>query len=282
MLPTDELAQGPDTEFTYWLTSMLSPGIDELGFRLIYAVPQCSRGVDTSVNPSLFGLPMRILLFFVVYLCVASGYLLYAWDHWGTLPTGISAFMREQVDTDHENSLIELFSATAWMIATVLFARRFVITWKAGGNEWVCRWILCFALLSLVAFGEEISWGTHWTGPDRFSDYVNSQWSIHNQSIGSLKLVHYTNLAFYAGMLFLWVALPVMKDRPPLRRWTAFVSMPIPSRMTRQFFVVNTITYLVLDRIFNVGHVYEASTGVVAILVAITMRDDDGRDAHPT
>ena len=190
--------------------------------------------------------------------------------------------MREQVDTDHENSLIELFSATAWMIATVLFARRFVITWKAGGNEWVCRWILCFALLSLVAFGEEISWGTHWTGPDRFSDFVNSQWSIHNQSIGSLKLVHYTNLAFYAGMLFLWVALPVMKDRPPLRRWTAFVSMPIPSRMTRQFFVVNTITYLVLDRIFNVGHVYEASTGVVAILVAITMRDDDGRDAHPT
>ena len=223
---------------------------------------------------------MRLLLL-LAYLGITTAYVLCAWEHWGTPPPGVSSFLREQVNTNHENSFIELFSAAAWLIATVLFARAFVSARKTFSNYWSRIWLIFFSILCVAAFGEEISWGTHWTGPDPFADHVNSQWSIHNQRMGGLMLETYANSIFYAGLLVLWVALPILKFRRPLNRWAVFASMPIPSGMARLFFILATIAYLVLDRLFDAAHVYEASIGVVAILSAATIRSDDGRDTNP-
>ena len=226
---------------------------------------------------------MKILVL-LAYFGFTTAYVLCAWEHWGTPPPGVSSFLREQVNTNHENSFIELFSAAAWLIAAVLFARAFVGARKAFSNHWSRIWLIFFSILSVAAFGEEISWGTHWTGPDPFADYVNSEWSIHNQgltSTGIPMLDSQGNVLFYAGLLALWVALPILKFRRPLNRWAAFASMPIPSGMVRLFFILDTIAYLVLDRLLDAAHVYEASIGVVAILSAATMRSADGRDTNP-
>lgn len=206
---------------------------------------------------------------------VASGYVLCVWEHYGAPPSILSAFLRDHVNTDHENSFIELFSAVAWGSAAVLFARAAVKHWPAG-------WLMLSALLCLTAFGEEISWGMHWAGPDRFSGYVNSPWNVHNQSVGGVDLVLYMNPIFYSVLVALWVLLPVAKRRRPLVYCSGIASMPVPSVATRWLLAVDTAAYLALDRIVDVGHVYEASTGMVAVLASLTMRDDDGRSVERT
>lgn len=222
---------------------------------------------------------MSVVLVFA-YLMFGGLYLLLAWENWGLPPTRVSVFLAEQVNTDHENSALELFSAAAWLLATFLFSRACLNHWKIVGRKWSSAWLFGFAVLCLVAFGEEISWGTHWTGPDYLSDHVNSRWSIHNQRIGDLELQFYTRLVFYAGLLVLWVALPSLKHYQPLKQWTAFASIPAAGRAVVIFFVIDTAVYLTLDRFFEAGRIFEASTGVVAILVAMTMKNDSKRELH--
>ena len=89
---------------------------------------------------------MRLLLL-LAYLGITTAYLLCAWEHWGTPPPGVSSFLREQVNTNHENSFIELFSAAAWLIATVLFARAFVSARKTFSNHWSRIWLIFFSIL---------------------------------------------------------------------------------------------------------------------------------------
>ena len=226
----------------------------------------------------------------LAYLSVAAAYALCAWQYWGAPPPGISSFLKYQMMTVNENSFIEMFSTAAWLTATVLFIRAFVSARTksmraraGGGNVWSRRWLLFFSILCVVALGEELSWGTHWTGPDPFAGSVNSQFSIHNSEIGDLKLELYMNIIFYAGLLFLWLALPILKSHRPLDRWEIAVSMPVPSGTVRLFFLLNTIVYLVLDRLFfNVGEVYEASIPIVVTLAAMTMRAtaDEMRTRH--
>ena len=217
---------------------------------------------------------MRQRLLVLVYLIFAGGYGLLAWIHWGTPPSSISEFVLEEVNTDHENSMVELVSAMSWAIATALFALSFVRARRVQENIWRARWLLCFLLLCLVAFGEEVSWGAHWLGPDRFADYVNAP-AIHNQRIGDVELVQYANPVFYAGLVLLWVALPILRTHRPFSRWAAFSAIPAPSAEVRLLFILDATVYLVLDRVFDAGHVFEASTGVVAILVAMSVRNDD-------
>lgn len=230
---------------------------------------------------------MRIPIL-LAYLCIVAAYALCAWQYWGAPPPGISSFLKYQMMSVNENSFIEMFSTAAWLTATVLFIRAFAsartkyMRARAGGDVWSRRWLLFFSILCVVALGEELSWGTHWTGPDPFAGSVNSQFSIHNSEIGGLKLELYMNIIFYARLLFLWLALPILKCYRPLDRWAIAVSMPVPSETVRLFFLLNTIVYLVLDRLFfDVGAIYEASIPVVAALAAMTMRSDDGRDTNP-
>jgi len=63
--------------------------------------------------------------------------------------------------TNEEDTFFEILSAVAWLVAAFLFIRLFSQSVKKAGFDLKSIWFGFFFLLSVFAFGEEISWGDH-------------------------------------------------------------------------------------------------------------------------
>ena len=216
-------------------------------------------------------------MLYVTVVFVATLYIVTALDHfqWSGLPTGISGFLHAHVQTDYENSALELLSAASWLVATILFGRASAGEFRRGGMTIKALWLGSFMLLAAAALGEEISWGTHWIGRGSLSDPINSPFSLHNMETALVKMVYVANPLFYLTLALIWVGLPFLKTHAKVGRKPALARMPVPAGATQAFFLAHLTIYLVLDQlVFDVGFVFEASVSLHAVTVALDMQYD--------
>lgn len=150
------------------------------------------------------------------------------------------------------------------------------------------RWFVFFLMLSVVAFGEEISWGSHLIDYSKDLSIVQmnaqKELNIHNIDLSKFlgikegeylyyyanNLGHILTPVFYLVLTFLWVVLPLLKKR--LSIYAIFREMPVPSMRFILLFVVHACAFILIDIVFfNVGQVFEMFISLSSVLVALDM-----------
>ncbi|HEB26484.1 MAG TPA: hypothetical protein ENI05_01730 [Porticoccus sp.] len=198
--------------------------------------------------------------------------------------------VNEQMLTNAEDSFFEIFSAVAWFFAAILFFFLNRVSVKKNLSGLHKLWFLLFFILSVFAFGEEISWGDH------LFDYshdlgivqINAQQetNIHNVNLSKIldlseESAFYPYLdnfgyiltpLFYLVLAFIWVFLPLIKLKTSLGNHALFKDMPVPSIGFMVFFIIHGVFFVFIDvALFNVGPVFEMFIGLAAVIVALDM-----------
>lgn len=124
-----------------------------------------------------------------------------------------------------ENGVIESIQAACLLLAGLVLLP---LAWRAWRRDGIALSGLgfLFALLLIVAAGEEISWGQHWLGfatPEQL-ERMNVQGEFNFHNIGSYWINHLLIL-FFLVYLGLWPALAVFY--PQLRYLLDRLSMPV-------------------------------------------------------
>ncbi len=185
-----------------------------------------------------------------------------------------------------ESAAIETVEACFWLSALVLYLgalRKRVFQ----GRPYL--WILFFAVLCFVAFGEECSWGQqffHYQTPQSYAE-VNAQQELnfHNINLARLlglseagpyyhrlgNLAVFINPLFYMFCVTVWLILPVVLERTKaFRNLPVFRGFPVQSRCFYLAFTSFTLTYLVVDRyLFDAGELFELTLATAACVASI-------------
>jgi hypothetical protein len=227
---------------------------------------------------------LKIAILFIVAI-----YLLCALDFYQVVANDkINWFVNDHMLTNAEDSFFELLSAVAWFSAMLLFLWLFKKSMNKSGFGATSKWFLFFTLLCAVAFGEEISWGSHLFNYSRdlylMQINVQKEVNLHNinfaRTLGAERgdvLYPYTrNIGriltpmFYLVLAFFWVFLPLIKTK--LGKVALFEAMPVPSSGFIGFYVIHGVVFILIDVIFfNVGQVFEMFISLAAIIVALDM-----------
>ena len=199
-----------------------------------------------------------------------------------------ASFIYSQVITNDEFSFAELTSALVWLAAAALFLSAF---WRLNWRRvaWPLRlWLLFYLILSIFAFGEEISWGDHYfdyaselkTSSINFQEETN----LHNLNLASLlnispdnqfytqllNATHILNPLFYIVIFIIWVLLPLALQHGYGARSQWLQLMPRTSPAYQRLFLCQLLVYLAVDQFwFNVGHIFEFFVAFAALLAAL-------------
>lgn len=186
---------------------------------------------------------------------------------------------------------IELVEASMWTLSLGVFIYLFVRSWRSGAPPRRTLFFAVFVLLCFVAAGEELSWGQHLglRSPSDTMLLLNAQHesNFHNLNIALLlglqpghplysRLDNFNkvlNPLFYLFLIFAWLVLPAMKKRGWMARSRWLADYPAPTRQVRVFFAVNLAAYLVVDRFFDVGELFEFAIAIAMMFAAVGLLD---------
>lgn len=232
------------------------------------------------------------LFFLVIYLLAIASQFVSGPEVWP------ASFINSQILTNNEFSFAELSSALLWLGAVLLLVQA---VWKLGSGSGVGKfrlWLVFYMLLSVFAFGEEISWGDHffdYSSPIKAAN-INSQQetNLHNLNLSALLDVsedsvlypYLTNATFLLNPLFylivfvLWVLLPLAVQRGFGSRVGWLQEMPRTSQGFQRLFIAQCLVYLAIDQLwFNVGYIFEFFIAFAALLVALEAAGQSQRRA---
>ncbi len=200
----------------------------------------------------------------------------------------VTWIVKKHVLTNSESSFFEVLSAIAWLASLLLFLYSLKLSTNDSNNSWKRVWIVFYCVLSMFAFGEEISWGDHLLDYSHDLEIVkmNAQHetNIHNIDVAELlqfpedsysyKLTKNIGFLltplFYVFLAFLWCLLPLMKQLDKDNRWRFLVDMPNPSNALTVFFIVHAIIFIAIDyMLFNVGQIFEMFISLASVIVAL-------------
>jgi len=185
-----------------------------------------------------------------------------------------------------ETSLIEALEAIFWLAALVVYL---LVLKKKASMRRPILWIIIFCILSLIAFGEETSWGQHFFrySPPQFQVEFNFQKenNVHNINITKLlgfptgsvfysqlnNLTKLLNPIFYLFCAVVWLILPAILGRKEhTTNFRLFRNFPRQSNAFYVSFFAFTVLYLFVDRfLFDAGELYELTLSIAGCLTAI-------------
>lgn len=187
----------------------------------------------------------------------------------------------------HE-ATIELVEALLWMVSTVAFGWLTWVSWRTRRPMAQRIYFLVFLVLCFVATGEEISWGQHLglvdVGPTMQAINAQGETNLHNLNIAKLiglqpdhflynRLDNFNkivNPSVYLFLIGMWLFVPWMQSR--LEPGLGLVrSIPIPSKRTSIFFACNLLAYVIVDRIFDVGELFEFAVAITMLMFGAEM-----------
>lgn len=196
--------------------------------------------------------------------------------------------VEQHIRSNDEFSFMEVFSAVLWLFAFLLFCG--VLYRSIRINKWNKKtvWYILFVLISLAAFGEEVSWGDHFFNypSGTILESVNAQHetNLHNINIAQIfnlsedfKFRYYLenlgrllNPVFYLFLTALWCILPYLKRKNKLPDFEWFNAMPVPSKGMITFFFFHLLFFCFVDMfLFNVSYIFELFIALAACNVAL-------------
>lgn len=224
-------------------------------------------------------LTVSVLFVVVLYvLCAAANY------EWVQSPV-LEWLVYEEILNTREDSFLEIFSAVLWLFACLLFSFLFFTSRSAVAR----LWLGFYAVLSLFALGEEISWGHHLFNyaehvPLIAENNAQGEINLHNINIAALlgleedfpyyrylaNFSHLLNPLFYLFLSFLWLLLPLVKKSGVLQGFKLLQGMPVASVGFLVFFFVHSVLFIFVDVVlFNVGYIYEMYIALAALIVGL-------------
>jgi len=195
-----------------------------------------------------------------------------AWNDW---------FLRE-------DGLLDRSEAILWLAALVLNVRIAAAVHRRRGRAAAFAWYAGMTVLSVLALGEEVSWGQHVFGyRSETVAAVNAQHetNVHNLNVSLLlglppahplhwvlsNLNRVLNPAFYVLTAVLWVLLPAARR---LGAAGVLRDVPMPRPHVSVFFAVNGVAFVLIDQlVFDVAEIFEyaiASTFAVGAFDVFT------------
>jgi len=185
-----------------------------------------------------------------------------------------------------ESALIEHLEALFWLIGFALYLST-AIRLKLQRKRYI--WCIAFALLCLLALGEETSWGQHYlqfTPPDSVLK-INAQGELNlhnlhlektfglspdnplNQRFGSLTGL--LNPAFYALCIFIWLLFPIFLERTDHARITPFFrGYPRQNGYFYYSYAFFIGLFVIVDNlIFDVGELFELTVATVGAMTGM-------------
>ena len=196
-----------------------------------------------------------------------------------------------QLRSNDEYSFMEISSALFWLVAFLLSINNMILSIRKYGFGKIAAWYLLFLLISLFAFGEEISWGHHFIdkGEITLIEKINAQeeTNIHNINIAKLANVpddrwyyyylenpgRFLNPVFYLMLTFLWSVLPLVSRTKLLSRYDIIRSVPSPTDAFIYFMLFHIVFFCFVDIfLFNVSYIFELSISILACVVFVDYR----------
>ena len=185
-----------------------------------------------------------------------------------------------------ETAVIESLEACFWLAALVLY----LLSLKKRifqGRPFL--WILFFCAFSLVALGEETSWGQNIFGyspPSSYAEFNNQgEINVHNLDLAKVfalskgsffyalldNPVRLLNLIFYLLCVTVWLILPVtLKRTDLLKNFRLFRNFPSQNPAFYWIFSAFTVVYLLVDWfLFDAGELYELTLATAGFLTAV-------------
>jgi hypothetical protein len=227
----------------------------------------------------------------IVILFVVAVYIVCSFEFYNLTPNvSLTWFVHNHKLTNNEGSFFELLSAVSWCFAAILFFLLVRKSWKIKQIRHSSMWFMFFFVLSVFAFGEEISWGSHLFNYSSKLAIVkaNAQGEANIHNINLIKILsldyekgdflypYLRNLtkfltpAFYLTLALFWVFLPWLK--PKLIGCSAIKALPTPSVSFTVFYCCHAVLFIFIDvTLFNVGQVFEMFISLAAVIVALDM-----------